>query len=174
MFTITDKSTNGTFVNDKRIEKNQPLNLHNGDKIYLLKDEDQDEKIGFIFVAIYTKPVANPLGKKRKRDEDEEEEIKTDKRLKRMNTPAAVQQMKCSFCLEIMHKPVSLIPCLHNFCGGCYADWMVKNNNCPECRDKVKHIKRNHMIKSMIDEHLKKNPDDEKADATKEIQDDND
>ena len=138
VFTLKDKSTNGTFINDKKIPKGEAVNLHNGDKVYLLKDEAQDEKIGFIFVALYEKPKDNPLGKKRSRgemskdDESKEEEKKSDKRMKRMDTPASVKQLKCSFCLETMYKPVSLLPCLHNFCGGCYADWMVKHNQCPE------------------------------------------
>ena len=181
VFTVTDRSTNGTFVNDKKIPKGEPVPLHNGDKVYLLKDESQDELIGFIFVAIFTKPTDSMLGKKRSRKEMEEdkednkeEEKKSNKRMKRMDTPASVKQLKCSFCLETMYKPVSLLPCLHNFCGGCYADWMVKSNQCPECRDKVKQIKRNHMINSMIDDYIKKSPDDDKSAETKEIQDDKD
>ncbi|CAI2365249.1 unnamed protein product [Moneuplotes crassus] len=177
VFTIIDKSTNGTFVNDKRIGKDEPSTLHNGDKVYLLNDENEDEKIGFIFVATYEKP-SSKVGKKRKRNQmegsEEEKESNTNKKAKKKNNSAAVQQMKCSFCLEIMYKPVCLIPCLHNFCGGCYADWMVKNGNCPECRDKVKSIKRNHLINSMIDAHLKENPDQTKNDDTKLVQDDSD
>lgn len=92
--------------------------------------------IAFVFVAVYS----NPLGKKRKRsdmeiDEDkkeEEEEKKEGKRLMRKDTPADERAIRCSFCIEIMYKPVSLIPCLHSFCGGCYADWMLKKNTCPE------------------------------------------
>lgn len=178
VFTLTDKSTNGTFLNDKKLSKGETTNLHNGDKIYLLNDEACNEKIGFIFVAVFQKPGAE-LGKKRSRDqmeadEEEKKEVDNNKRINRQDTPAAVQQMKCSFCLEIMYKPVSLIPCLHNFCGGCYADWMKTHNDCPECRDKVKHIKRNHMINSMIDDYLKKNPSEEKSKETKEDQDEKD
>ncbi|CAI2365368.1 unnamed protein product [Moneuplotes crassus] len=182
-FTLTDKSTNGTFVNDKRVSKDEPVQLQNGDKIYLLKDENENEKIGFIFVSLYSKPEESKLGQRRKRSEmeghgeDKKEESKKEqpqKKILRQDTPYAVQQMKCSFCLEIMYKPVCLIPCLHNFCGGCYADWMVKNGNCPECRDKVKTIKRNHLLNSMIEAHLKDNPKDAKVDDTKQLQDDSD
>ena len=73
-----------------------------------------------------------------------------------------------------MYKPVCLLPWLHNFCGGCYADWMKTKGECPECRDKVKQIKRNHMLNSMISEYLKKNPDQEKSKEIKEDQDEKD
>lgn len=132
-------------------------------------------KIGFIFVTVFEKKSLKLGGKRSsqeiEKDESKEEQSEVKKRLKRADTPAEVQQLKCSFCLEVMYKPVSLLPCLHNFCGGWYADWMVKRNECPECRDKVKQIKRNHMINSMIEQYLKKNPDQEKS---KEIKDDQD
>ena len=95
-------------------------------------------------------------------------------RIKRTETPAEIQQLKCSFCLEVMYKPVCLLPWLHNFCGGCYADWMKTKGECPECRDKVKQIKKNHMLNSMISEYLKKNPDQEKSKEIKEDQDEKD
>lgn len=179
VFTIIDLSTNGTFVNGSQLKKDQPHNLQNGDKIYLLNDEAEGQKIGFAFVAVYDLP--KKKSKKRSRDEIENNEESKEtpsqansKRLKRAETSAEVQRMKCSFCLEIMYKPVSLLPCLHNFCGGCYADWMKTKNDCPECRDKVKQIKRNHLISSMIDDYLKKNPDQEKSQAVKKAQDDKD
>jgi E3 ubiquitin-protein ligase CHFR len=124
VFKLTDTSSNGTYVNDKKLNKDESANLHNGDKIYFLNDEAESVKIGFIFVAVYQKPVKTALGEKRGKEdmevdeEDKQKDEKNDKRIKRMDTPAGVEQMKCSFCLEIMYKPVSLIPCLHNFCGG--------------------------------------------------------
>jgi E3 ubiquitin-protein ligase CHFR len=121
VFSIVDKSSNGIFVNDKRVPKGEATNLHNGDKVFLLKDQNDNEVIAFVFVAVYS----SQLGKKRKRSDIEvdegakdEEEKKESKRLMRKDTPADELAIRCSFCIEIMYKPVSLIPCLHSFCGG--------------------------------------------------------
>ena len=68
--------------------------------------------------------------------------------------------------MELIHQPVSLYPCLHNFCGGCFSDWHNrKNSDCPSCRQKVDEVKKNHMIVSLIDVYLAKHPD---AKRTKE------
>lgn len=32
----------------------------------------------------------------------------------------------CSICREVLYNPVSLVPCLHNFCAGCYSGWSRK------------------------------------------------
>lgn len=34
--------------------------------------------------------------------------------------------MICGICHDIMYKCVSLVPCLHSFCGPCYSGWMVR------------------------------------------------
>ena len=82
MFTIIDTSTNGTFVNGNKLKKDDPTSLHSGDKIYLLNDEAEDMKIGFIFVTVYDKKDSK-LGKKRKLDEMEKDEVKDSEEKKR-------------------------------------------------------------------------------------------
>ena len=66
--------------------------------------------------------------------------------------------LTCSICYEIMHKSISLQPCLHSFCSGCYSDWMDKSNECPNCRLHVDRISKNHTIDNLIQVYLKNNP----------------
>ena len=63
-FTIIDLSTNGTFVNGKKIPKGEPSKLETGDKVYFLNDEAENTKVGFIFVQKYH-PKDAEIGKKR-------------------------------------------------------------------------------------------------------------
>jgi pSer/pThr/pTyr-binding forkhead associated (FHA) protein len=100
VFSITDKSSNGIFINDKRIPKEEAANLQNGDKVFFLKDENDNEMMAFVFVAVYS----NPLGVKRKRSDMEvdkenskEEEQKESKRLIRKITPASERATRCTF-----------------------------------------------------------------------------
>jgi len=65
----------------------------------------------------------------------------------------------CTICQEIMHNVVSLQPCMHSFCAGCYSDWMKRSNDCPTCRAKVKRASKNHLVNNLIEAYLKQHPD---------------
>ncbi|KAF3576355.1 hypothetical protein DY000_02029280 [Brassica cretica] len=47
---------------------------------------------------------------------------------------------KCSICLNVWHDVVTAAPCLHNFCNGCFSEWMRRSEArhqhvmCPLCR----------------------------------------
>jgi hypothetical protein len=58
----------------------------------------------------------------------------------------------------IMHQPVSLIPCLHTYCGGCFADWMERSKECPNCRKPVMMVNKNAQTNSTIESYLLINP----------------
>lgn len=66
--------------------------------------------------------------------------------------------LQCSICMEIIYDCISLQPCMHSFCAGCYSDWMPKSDACPQCRNKVDAIRKNHMINNIIDAYLKDHP----------------
>jgi len=66
-----------------------------------------------------------------------------------------------------MFQPVSLMPCLHVFCGACFSDWLQKSKECPHCRLVVKEVKKNAMVNSLIENFLAMNPELKKGDATR-------
>lgn len=65
MFTLIDLSTNGTFLNGVKIASGEPTKIASGDKLYLLNDEAENMKIGFIFVQKYEAKPSAGIGKKR-------------------------------------------------------------------------------------------------------------
>ena len=66
--------------------------------------------------------------------------------------------------MELIYQPVSLYPCMHNYCGGCFSDWHNRGNpNCPTCRQKVDEVKKTHLIVSLVDVYLKKHPEAARA-----------
>ena len=69
------------------------------------------------------------------------------------------EQLLCGVCQEIMHMAVSLQPCLHCYCAGCYSEWMEISRDCPACRSVVDRIAKNHLINNLIETYLKANPD---------------
>ncbi|VDN54967.1 unnamed protein product [Dracunculus medinensis] len=48
--------------------------------------------------------------------------------------------LTCSICLEIIHKCVSIFPCLHKFCAGCLSDWIKMRKSCPKCRNHINDV----------------------------------
>lgn len=43
---------------------------------------------------------------------------------------------------------------MKKFCGACFSDWMKKSKECPNCRNKVKAVKKNPIINSIITQYL--------------------
>ena len=50
--------------------KGEPVKIETGDKLYILNDEAESAKIGFIFVQKYEAKVQSEIGKKRGRSKD--------------------------------------------------------------------------------------------------------
>lgn len=67
---------------------------------------------------------------------------------------------KCSICLNIWHDVVTVAPCLHNFCNGCFSEWLRRSQEkhssvlCPHCRAVVQFVGRNHFLHSIEEEIL--------------------
>ncbi|EGC39329.1 hypothetical protein DICPUDRAFT_86130 [Dictyostelium purpureum] len=69
------------------------------------------------------------------------------------------ENLICGICQDIIHKCLTLIPCMHNFCVCCYGDWRAKSTDCPSCRLNVKSYQSNHLINNLIELYVKKNPE---------------
>ncbi|WOL20243.1 E3 ubiquitin-protein ligase [Canna indica] len=75
---------------------------------------------------------------------------------KRIEISLDIEHAKCSICLSIWHDVVTVAPCLHNFCNGCFSEWLrrssTRSNNvkkgvvCPQCRAVVHSVGRNHFL----------------------------
>ena len=49
---------------------------------------------------------------------------------------------------EILHDCISLQPCMHSYCAGCYSGWMDTSNTCPAVRVVcvIQHVPTNNYI----------------------------
>ncbi|XP_041458030.1 E3 ubiquitin-protein ligase CHFR-like [Lytechinus variegatus] len=70
-----------------------------------------------------------------------------------------LETLICSICQDILHKCISLQPCMHSFCAACISGWMKHSKRCPQCRKHVKRIGHNYIVNSLVDAYLKQNPD---------------
>lgn len=63
-----------------------------------------------------------------------------------------IENAKCSICLSIWHDVVTVAPCLHNFCNGCFSEWLRRSQEkrstvlCPQCRSVIQNVGRNHFL----------------------------
>ena len=96
------------------------------------------------------------------------------------------KEFTCSICTEILYRPLTLLDCLHTFCGGCLKQWFSfqkaaierKMNEdgrlpailytCPSCRADVRDTKGNATVTSLLEMYLKMHPEKDKSKEEKE------
>uniref|UniRef100_A0A7N0TWX3 RING-type domain-containing protein n=1 Tax=Kalanchoe fedtschenkoi TaxID=63787 RepID=A0A7N0TWX3_KALFE len=75
-----------------------------------------------------------------------------------------VEHAKCSICLNVWHDVVTVAPCLHDFCNGCFSEWIrmsqLKHANvlCPQCKGVVQCVGRNHFMNYIEQDILRADP----------------
>lgn len=83
------------------------------------------------------------------------------------------KELVCFICTEILYQPLTLIDCLHSFCGSCLKEWFFHQHRkathshsssvanpytCPTCRAPVKDAQHNAMINTLLDMFIAANP----------------
>ncbi|KAK4546538.1 hypothetical protein LTR36_001755 [Oleoguttula mirabilis] len=91
------------------------------------------------------------------------------------------KELTCSICTDILYQPLTLLDCLHTFCGSCLREWFAWQAasattnrrtthpyTCPSCRDSVRGTKADWRLTTLLEGYLKANPDRAKSDDEKE------
>ncbi|CAI7656407.1 unnamed protein product [Penicillium glandicola] len=88
------------------------------------------------------------------------------------------KELVCSICTELLYQPLTLLDCLHTFCGSCVKEWFAAQGSrrpraiplftCPSCRAEVRDTRPNATVTTLLDMVLSAHPDraraiDEKA-----------
>ncbi|KAJ8528843.1 hypothetical protein K7X08_030487 [Anisodus acutangulus] len=71
-----------------------------------------------------------------------------------------VEYAKCCICLNIWHDVVTAAPCLHNFCNGCFSEWLRRsqvNNSLKRLSEDTKLLDSCASIKSPLTPNLECN-----------------
>ncbi|KAK6361443.1 hypothetical protein TWF730_005171 [Orbilia blumenaviensis] len=80
------------------------------------------------------------------------------------------KELTCSICTSIFHHPVTLLDCLHSYCGSCAKEWFTSapsnpqagsypvSKGCPTCRQTVRAIKPSPHLASITELFIKHNP----------------
>ncbi|KAH6812619.1 RING/U-box superfamily protein [Perilla frutescens var. frutescens] len=81
------------------------------------------------------------------------------------------EHTKCSICLNVWHNVVTAAPCLHNFCNGCFSEWLKRcqerrsSVQCPQCRAIVQFVGRNHFLHCIEEDILQSDYSLRRSDA---------
>jgi hypothetical protein len=53
------------------------------------------------------------------------------------------EAITCGICFGLLYKCVTVVPCMHNFCGPCMREWSNARERapCPQCRGAATHIR---------------------------------
>ncbi|KAI4603519.1 hypothetical protein KJ359_003332 [Pestalotiopsis sp. 9143b] len=94
------------------------------------------------------------------------------------------KELTCSICTEVLYQPLTLLDCLHTFCGSCLKDWFswqatvaetspdpppagTNVATCPSCRAPVRDTRHNATVATLLDMFLAANPDKARSDEDK-------
>ncbi|KAK6529805.1 hypothetical protein TWF281_008964 [Arthrobotrys megalospora] len=69
------------------------------------------------------------------------------------------RELTCSICCELFKDPITLLNCLHNFCGSCIVPWGRSNTSCPSCRGDIQGCRDAFALKPLIDMLVKEKPE---------------
>ncbi|KAI1317009.1 hypothetical protein EDD11_009168 [Mortierella claussenii] len=184
---IKDVSRNGVWINQKKIEPQTPTKLSNGDMIAFHGEKPRAvARLGFMVVdkrkakvkrgnkelaeeAAGVATSEGPDNKKQKLGPDDGDgngDNASHQAHQGQNTSGKVEnesvfekEFGCNICLEIMHKPLVLQPCLHAFCKACCNGWFQDSNVCPACRQRVHRTKKDFRLNNLIEAFIEKRPD---------------
>ncbi|KAI9102662.1 hypothetical protein DFS34DRAFT_610031, partial [Phlyctochytrium arcticum] len=175
---LEDLSTNGTFVGGLKVGKGQTVVLRTADVILFGKGKTQKvlPRYKVVIVNDFTsnEPInhdtdVQPSPAKRSRVDSTHPTTTTMTATAATTATEPLAEMEetliCGICQEIMHQVVSLMPCLHAFCGACFSGWHARSNQCPQCRTVVTQVSRNHMLGNLIDVFLKQYPERKRDEA---------
>eukprot|EP00397_Hematodinium_sp_SG-2012_P023582 GEMP01024510.1.p1 GENE.GEMP01024510.1~~GEMP01024510.1.p1 ORF type:complete len:246 (+),score=46.82 GEMP01024510.1:71-808(+) len=166
-YEIEDLSSNGTDVNCAAIPKKTRVPLRHGDVVNI----HSIPSLEFSFHLPDGGEITNPQ-KKRRLDEPSSSS-------RAAHVDKMEENLFCSVCQDILYRPVSLIPCLHNFCsyclGQCFKERFRHGSiQCPMSRCEISGVKRNALVESMVDTFLEHNPTKMRTPKEMKYYDDND
>lgn len=173
---IFDESSNGTWVNEKKVGKGNSMALSVGDRIFVLPSAQvgQDEALGFAIIWYSTNAVPPIVRLQENNDQ---------KRQKRRLPPSPARSVtcppqsaapaedvagselavgfRCGVCNESpIYRCVTSVPCGHNFCLACLLVWRRRSSKCPSsgCSQPIIQIVRNYVLDSAAETLLRVHP----------------
>ncbi|GAM87276.1 hypothetical protein ANO11243_052980 [Dothideomycetidae sp. 11243] len=87
------------------------------------------------------------------------------------------RELTCSICTDVLYQPLTLLDCLHTFCGSCLREWFAwqatnattrSPYTCPSCRAPVRGTRPNATVTTLLEVLLKASPEKGKPQEEKQ------
>ncbi|KAF4121270.1 E3 ubiquitin-protein ligase CHFR [Geosmithia morbida] len=95
------------------------------------------------------------------------------------------KELTCSICTDLLYQPLTLLDCLHTFCGSCLKEWFgfqaatIERNpipptpdavlfTCPSCRAPVRDTRHNATVVTLLDMFITAQPEKGRSKEEKE------
>lgn len=155
---LIDTSKGGTYLGKVPVCPGKKINLEIGDKVFLLDPVKINplDNIGFIFSVIPNEINKLKIGRF---EIDEPKQKPSSPKVKKVESQEFLDELQCTICMDYLHQCVSILPCMHNYCGGCLSDWIYKEHKkiCPNCRAKIDEVKINTSVNNIVTKYIEVN-----------------
>eukprot|EP00927_Polykrikos_kofoidii_P079194 TRINITY_DN75984_c0_g1_i1.p1 TRINITY_DN75984_c0_g1~~TRINITY_DN75984_c0_g1_i1.p1 ORF type:complete len:663 (-),score=98.70 TRINITY_DN75984_c0_g1_i1:256-2130(-) len=156
---IVDLSSNGTWVNGRKLTLGQRHPLGLGDRVAFLPAAQvgRSSEIAFLLLldtrgSCCTKALSDTSVSARRASDVHSSAPPALLPALPKHVPLALEEdLHCSVCMELVHRCLTLIPCGHNFCTTCFARWRQRSSVCPECREDVNQAVKNDGVDSVVE-----------------------
>ncbi|XP_067934717.1 E3 ubiquitin-protein ligase CHFR-like isoform X2 [Watersipora subatra] len=185
-------NTNGTQVDGTKV-KQKKADLNHGDEIHIVfKKNSTESNVAYAF-ELLDKKLSDTFEATQEYDEVEEVDADPDEPLRKhpkldaeatkdtagrgtlgtRQVDEIEETLLCCICQELLYDCVSLQPCMHTFCAGCFSQWMRTSKACPTCRKKATSVAQNHILRNLIEIYLKSNPNKQRPRDELDVLDEN-
>lgn len=167
---LLDQSSNGTWVNGRRVGNGRRVPLVIGDKVVVLPSAQvgQDSEIGYLLLHDVrgARCTSAELGHTQCSLADELVDVlKSPSEISNLPLSKALEpELRCAICAQALYSCLQIVPCGHNFCAPCLLRWRKSSSACPECRSPISQAVRNLSVDKVVEIFRKANPEASRSD----------
>jgi len=163
---VLDQSSNGTWVDGRRIERGCRVPLAISGRIsplpaavvgsarevsYVLLHDTKGAHCKASLSRGSNLPLASPLPVLK---------------MSQASVPCDLEEdLRCGICTDVLHRCLTLVPCGHNFCAACLAKWRRRSSLCPGCRASVRQAVQNADVDRVVEAFLHAHPESARTPA---------
>lgn len=167
---LLDQSSNGTWVNGRKVGRGRRVPLVVGDRIVALPASlvGREGEVGYVLLYD-TKGAWCSAGAMCSASSSSEpgaqeeicslEEAPASAEVPKGLPRALEEDLRCGVCTDLLHRCLTVVPCGHNFCCACLVRWRRCSAQCPGCRELVRQAVRNLDVDRVVETFIKEHPE---------------
>mmetsp|Transcript_106415 Transcript_106415/g.185106 ORF Transcript_106415/g.185106 Transcript_106415/m.185106 type:complete len:413 (+) Transcript_106415:109-1347(+) len=174
---LLDQSSNGTWVDGRKVGRGRRVPLVVGDRIVALPASlvGREGEVGYVLLydtkgAWCSAGASSSESGETASGSQEDASKAQDSACGSSEQPVAAappkglprdleQDLRCGVCTDLLHRCLTIVPCGHNFCAACLVRWRRCSAQCPGCRELVRQAVRNLDVDRCVETFIKEHPE---------------